>query len=168
MCRWEPCDSSSSSTRALWVRAATWARCSRPNTAQTDQSESQQTSPGVWASLPPGVLMPAAPHGLAGTPRNASGKARITSPRVRLRVPRGALVPTALARSAWLHARSGNSGRAWDPAGGPKKGRTAAVETQMPSPGVWWVRPQDAFVSPVRCAAASVVLVLISPWPRNR
>ena len=34
-----------------------------------------------------------------------------------------------------LHARSGNSGRAWDPAGGPKKGRKAAGETQVPSPG---------------------------------
>ena len=36
----------------------------------------------------------------AGTPRNASGEARITSPRVRLRVARGALVPTALLRHA--------------------------------------------------------------------
>jgi len=37
MCRWEPYDSSSSSTRTLWTRVATWARCSRPNTAQTDK-----------------------------------------------------------------------------------------------------------------------------------
>jgi len=58
----------------LWVRAATWARCSRPNTAQTDKSGSQRTSHGVWASLPPGVLMPTAPHGLAAALRSKEGE----------------------------------------------------------------------------------------------
>jgi len=107
-------------------------------------------------------------------PPNAPGEAQITSPTARLRVPRGALVPAALLR----HAQSGftpdleNSGRAWDPAGSHQKGRTAAGtaagETQVLSPGVWWLQPKVAFVSPARCAAASVVLVLISPSPRNR
>ena len=52
----------------------TAARCSRPNTAQTDKSESQRTSPGVWASSPPGVLMSATPHGLAAALRSKEGE----------------------------------------------------------------------------------------------
>jgi len=37
-------------------------------------SESPQTSPRVWASSPPGVLVPAAPHGLAAALRNKEGE----------------------------------------------------------------------------------------------
>ena len=41
-------------------RTATWGSCSRTNTAQTDQSESQQTPPRVWVSFPLRTLVPAA------------------------------------------------------------------------------------------------------------
>ena len=58
---------------ALWARAATWARYSRPNTTETDKRESQRTSPGVWARLPPGALMPAAPHDVAAAMHSKEG-----------------------------------------------------------------------------------------------
>jgi len=40
-------------------------RGGRRNTMQIAKSESQRTSPSVWASSPPGPLVHAAPRGLA-------------------------------------------------------------------------------------------------------
>jgi len=49
----------------------------------------------------------------------------------------------------------------------PCAARWLAGETQAPSPGVWWRIPPGAFVAAAQCAAASVVLALISPSPGN-
>ena len=143
MCSWEPYESSSSSMRALWARAATWARCSRPNTAQTDKNESQRTSPGVWASSPPGALMPAAPRGFAAALRSKEGEIQrsLLSGQARQHATKctrwgadhltygqiegapgcpGARRPAA-ARSVWLHARSGKFGASLGPCWQPPK-----------------------------------------------
>jgi len=47
------------------AKMSTHIRGGSHNTAQILKSESQQTSPSVWASSPPGVLVHAAPRGLA-------------------------------------------------------------------------------------------------------
>jgi len=50
---------------STFAQMSTHIRVGRHNTAQIAKSESQRTSPSVWASSHPGALVHAAPHSLA-------------------------------------------------------------------------------------------------------